>query len=63
MLETYVGEALPASHVLALVRLLARVGSDVDGQGATLDEALAAARGCARVGPLIGVYPVMPLEI
>ena len=37
----YIGEPLAATHVLTLVWLLAGVCPDVDGEGTTLDEALA----------------------
>lgn len=60
---SYVGEALAAAHVLALMRLLAGVSADVDSQGASLDEALATARNRARVGTLVGVDSVMALKI
>jgi hypothetical protein len=60
---TDVGEALSAAHVLTLVRLLARVCSDMHCEGASLDEALSAAGGVARIWALIGVYPVMPLQV
>jgi hypothetical protein len=49
--------------MLALVWLLACVGSDVDGQSAALDEALPAARRRTRVRTLICVYSVVSLEI
>ena len=49
--------------MLALVRLLARVRPDVDGQGAPLDEALATLGMVALVRPLICVYPIMSLQI
>lgn len=59
----YVGEALAAAHVLALVRLLAGVSSDVNSQGAALDEALATAGNRARVRALVGVDSVVALKI
>lgn len=58
-----VREALAAANVLALVRLLASVSADVHSQSAALDEALATARSHARVGTLIGVYPVVALKV
>jgi hypothetical protein len=58
-----VGKPLAASDVLALVRLLPGVCPDMNGEGAALDEALATAWRRARVGSLIRVYPVVPLEI
>ncbi len=61
--ETNIGEALVAAKVLAHVRLLARVGADVHRQGGALDEALAASGSIALVRPLIGVYPVVPLQV
>ena len=49
--------------MLALVRLLSGVGSNVDGEGTPLDEALSAARRIAGVRTLVRVYSVMSLEI
>ena len=49
--------------MLAPVWLLASVGSDVDGQGAPLDEALGACSLGAMVWPLVCVYAVMSLQI
>jgi hypothetical protein len=49
--------------VLTLVRLLAGVGSDVYGQGTPLDEALSASRSRARVWPLVGMDPVVSLQV
>lgn len=43
--------------------LLASVGADVDGEGAALDEALAAARNGTGVGALVGVDSVVSLKI
>lgn len=60
---THVGEPLAASNMLALVRLLPRVGADVDGQGASLDEGLAAAGCRTRVRALVGVNAVVSLQV
>jgi len=49
--------------MLALMRFLTSVSTNVDGQRASLDEALAAARRTASIGTLIGVYPVMSLQV
>jgi hypothetical protein len=49
--------------VLTLVRLLAGVRSDMDCERAPLNEALSATRGVAGVWALIGVYPVMSLQV
>jgi hypothetical protein len=45
------------------MRLLASVSPDVDRQGTPLDEALAASYRCALIWPLIGVNPVMSLQV
>lgn len=42
---------------------VAGVGSAVNGQGATLDESLLAWLVVTRVGPLVGMYPIVPLQI
>lgn len=47
----------------ALVRLLASVCPDVDGEGAPLDEAFVAAGGAACVRPLIGVNTEVSLQV
>ncbi len=60
---SYVREAPAAVHILALMRLLAGVSSNVNNQGAALDEALAAADTRARVRTLIGVDPVVAPKI
>lgn len=60
---SYVREALAAAHVLALMRLLASVSSDVNSQGAALDEALATTGNRARVRALVGVDSVVALKI
>jgi hypothetical protein len=46
-----------------LMGLLARVSADMDSEGTSLYEALSTARGHAGIGALIGVYPVMALQI
>jgi len=43
--------------------LLASVGADVDSKGAPLDEALATAGSHARVRTLVGVYPIVALQV
>jgi hypothetical protein len=58
-----VGKSLAATNVLALVRLLASVCSDMDGQRTSLNEALAASSSRARVGTLVGVNPVVSLQV
>ena len=60
---TDVGEALPASNVLALVWFLASVGANVYGEGAPLDEALAAPWSGAGIGALIGLDAVVSLQV
>ena len=45
------------------MRLFAGVGADMHSQGAPLDERLAASAVVARVGSLVGVYPVVSLEV
>lgn len=49
--------------MLALVRFLARVGADVYGQRAPLDEALSTSRCCAGVWSLVGVNAVVSLQV
>jgi hypothetical protein len=49
--------------VLTLVRLLTSVSSDVDGQRAALDEALATSRRDTGVGSLIRMYAVVSLKV
>jgi hypothetical protein len=61
--SAYIRESLAASDVLALVRLLASVRPDVDCQCTPLDEALTTPRRAAGVWPLVGVYPVVPLQV
>lgn len=60
---TDVGEALSTSNMLALVRLLASMCSDVDSQSTALNKALAATRRCASVRPLICVNSVVSLQV
>ncbi len=60
---SYVAEALAATHVLALMWLLAGVSANVNSQSAALDEALATARYRARVKALVGVGFVMTRKI
>lgn len=61
--STHVGETLSTPKVGALMGLLARVGADVDGKCAPLDEALPAPRSHTRVRSLIGVYSVVSLQV
>lgn len=49
--------------MLAAVRFLARVGTNMHGQCAPLDEAFDAAGVLAMIWPFVGVYSVMPLQI
>jgi hypothetical protein len=49
--------------MLAVVRLLARVCAGVYGQGAPLDEALAAVWMVTLIWPFVCVYSVMPLQV
>jgi len=49
--------------MLALVRLLAYMRSDVNSESALLDKALATTRSYARIWPLISVYSVESLEV
>ncbi len=48
---------------MAWLRLLAGVRRDVHRQGTPLDETLSASWRGARVRPLVGVYPVVPLQV
>jgi hypothetical protein len=61
--QAHIGESLPTANMLALMRLLACVCTDVDGQGAPLDEALHASGRQARIWALVCVDAVMSLEI
>jgi hypothetical protein len=61
--SAYIREAFPTAFVLAAMRLLARVGASMDGQGAALDEALAAAGPVARIGPLVGMDTIVSLQV
>jgi hypothetical protein len=58
-----VREAFATAHVLAVMRLLARVRTDVHGQCTSLDEALAAACRGAGIGALIRVDAVVSLQV
>ncbi len=60
---THIREPFSAPDVTALVRLLARVGSDVDSQGASLNEALATSWRHTRIRPFVRVDAVVPLKI
>jgi hypothetical protein len=62
-INTHVGKPLATAYVLALMGLLAGMGSDVDGQGTSLDEALTTSSSRARIRALVRVDSVMSLEI
>lgn len=61
--DAYIGEGLLAAFLVADMRLFARVGSRVDGQGTALDETLVTALYVAIIGPLVGVDAIMAAEI
>lgn len=61
--DTHVREAFSAPKVCALMGFLPGVRSDVNCECAPLDETLPAARRHTRVGPLIGMYPVVTLQV
>lgn len=61
--KSYIGEPFSTANVLALVRFLASMGSDVNSQGTSLDEALPTTLCHARVWTLIRVDSVMSLKI
>jgi hypothetical protein len=56
-------EALAAANMLALMRFLTSVRSDVDCERTSLDEALSASRRHTGVGPLVRMYPVVSLQV
>lgn len=60
---TDVGEPLATAFMLASVRLLTGVGTDVNGQGTALDEALVAITPGTDVRTVIGVYAIVPDEV
>ncbi|KAL8934612.1 MAG: hypothetical protein Q9211_005139 [Gyalolechia sp. 1 TL-2023] len=53
--DTNIGEPLATTFMFASVRLLAGMGTYMDGEGAALDEALVAVTPSADVGTVIGV--------
>lgn len=61
--QTHIREAFATANMLTLVRLLAGVRSDMNGQGTPLDEALTTTRSRASVWALIGVNTVVPLKV
>lgn len=62
-LGTDIREAFSTSNVTTLMRLLPCVGSNVDSQSTSLDEALATLGCHARVWPLVGVNSIVSLKI
>lgn len=58
-----IGESLATANMLALVRLLARMCTDVDREGAPLNETLSTSSRRARVGTLVGVDSIMSLKV
>jgi len=60
---TYVRKALSTSVVLALMRLLSGVRSNMNGQSTSLNEALTASLLIALIRSFVGVYPVMSLQV
>lgn len=60
---SYIREPLPTSNVLALMRLLASVSTDVNSECASLDEAFATTRCHARIWSFICVDSIMSLKI
>lgn len=63
MRGTHVREALSASKVRALMRLLSGMRPDVNCECASLDETLPTSRRHTRVWSLIGMYPVVTLQV
>jgi hypothetical protein len=63
LVSTYIRETLSAANMLASVRLLSSVCSNMNGQGTFLDEALSASRNRAWVRSLIRVDSIMYLQI
>jgi hypothetical protein len=59
----YIRETLSAVNLLALVRLLSRMCSNMNGQGTSLDEALSAFGNRACVRSLIRMDSIMSLQI
>lgn len=61
--KSYIGESFLAGHMLALMWFLAGMGANVNCESTPLDEALSTPRSHTRVGPIIGVYAIMSLQI
>lgn len=60
---TYIGKGFTAAVMVANMRLLARMGPQVDRQSAALDKAFIAIFHGATIRPFIGVYSMMSDEI
>jgi hypothetical protein len=60
---TYIGEPLATANMLTLVRLFARMRSNMNCQGTSLNEALPASKCQTGVRPLVRVNSEMPLQI
>ncbi len=60
---TYIREPLATANMLTLMGLFACMRPDVNCQGTSLNEALPASWCQAGVGPLVGVYSEMSLQI
>jgi hypothetical protein len=61
--STHVGEPLSASNMLALMRFLAGMCSNVDSQSTSLNKAFSTAGSSASIGSLICMDPVMSLQV
>jgi len=59
----YIREFLATTLMFAAVRLLASVGTMMNGQCASLNKCLGAASVCAIVRSLVGVYSKVTLEV
>jgi hypothetical protein len=59
----YIGETFATTDMLAVVRLLTRVGSNMNCQSTPLDEALAATWSHARIWSLVRMNSIMSLKI
>jgi len=59
----HIRKTFPAADVLALMRFLACMSANMDGESTPLDEAFTTSRCHTRIWPLIRVYSVMPLKI
>jgi len=62
-LSSYIRESLSTPDMLALMRLFSGMGSDVNRQSTSLNEAFPAARCHARVRSFIRVNPIVSLKI